>query len=78
MFCAIILGLMDKRAEGILRRNEHTSSEVVRLKDVKDFSVTFWLITIVCVTYYVAIFPFIGLGKFVLVSLYPRYSKSCL
>lgn len=63
MWCALILGFMDKRAERILRRHETASTEVVRLKDIKDFKVTFWLITIICVAYYVAIFPFIALAK---------------
>ncbi|KAJ8934927.1 hypothetical protein NQ314_013086 [Rhamnusium bicolor] len=63
MFCAIILGAFDKRSERILRRNNGTSGDVVRLMDVKDFKATFWLVTVICVTYYVAIFPFITLAK---------------
>ncbi|XP_075233186.1 lysosomal dipeptide transporter MFSD1-like isoform X2 [Lycorma delicatula] len=61
--CAVLLGLMDRRAERVLKRRENSSSEVVRITDVKDFTLTFWLITIVCVVYYIAIFPFIALGK---------------
>ncbi|KAJ8952492.1 hypothetical protein NQ318_003288 [Aromia moschata] len=63
MLCAIILGGLDKRAERILRRNDGASGDVVRLMDVKDFKATFWLVTVICVTYYVAIFPFITLAK---------------
>lgn len=37
--------------------------EVIKLTDVKDFSLPLWLIFIICVCYYVAVFPFIGLGK---------------
>lgn len=37
--------------------------EVIKLSDVKDFSLSLWLIFIICVCYYVAVFPFIGLGK---------------
>lgn len=62
-FCSVILGILDKRAERILRRNDTSSGEVVRLKDIKDFPISFWLVTIICVAYYVAIFPFIALGK---------------
>lgn len=36
--------------------------EVIHLSDVKDFPATLWLIFIICVAYYVAIFPFIALG----------------
>lgn len=57
------MGCLDKRAERILRRNEIVSDEVVSLKDVKDFPASFWLLGIICVAYYVAIFPFIALGK---------------
>ncbi|XP_022183884.1 major facilitator superfamily domain-containing protein 1 [Nilaparvata lugens] len=63
MLCAIILGWMDKRAEKALKRNENKSDEVVHLTDVKDFTFVFWLIAAICVLYYVAIFPFIALGK---------------
>uniref|UniRef100_A0A8C4E1Q8 Lysosomal dipeptide transporter MFSD1 n=1 Tax=Dicentrarchus labrax TaxID=13489 RepID=A0A8C4E1Q8_DICLA len=42
---------------------ERKYREVVKLTDVKDFPITLWLIFIICVGYYVAIFPFIGLGQ---------------
>lgn len=55
---------MDKRAEKVLRRrNNQQNSEVIRLTDVKDFPLSFWMISVVCVAYYVAVFPFIALGK---------------
>ena len=38
------------------------AGEVIRLSDVKDFPLNLWLIFIICVAYYVAIFPFIALG----------------
>ena len=61
---AIILGYLDKRAERILKKNAgQQSTEVIRFSDVKDFPATFWLMTLICVAYYVAIFPFIGLGQ---------------
>lgn len=63
MICSLILGFIDKRAERILRRNENSVNEVIRFKDVKGFNSNFWLITIICVAYYIAIFVFISLGK---------------
>lgn len=63
MFAALILGWMDKRAERILRRNENTSGETVQLSDIKTFKISFWMVSSICVAYYVAIFPFIALGK---------------
>jgi len=60
---ALLLGWMDKRAERILRRADDASGEVPRLSDVTTFKVPFWMVTVICVAYYVAIFPFIALGK---------------
>lgn len=60
---ALILGYLDKRAERILRTNAGQTTEVIRFSDVKEFPATFWLMTVICVAYYVAIFPFIGLGQ---------------
>jgi ADP-ribose pyrophosphatase YjhB (NUDIX family) len=54
---------MDKRAERILKRKTSQEGEVVRLTDVKDFPAIFWVISVVTVAYYVAVFPFIALGK---------------
>ncbi|KAK2912432.1 hypothetical protein Q8A73_006545 [Channa argus] len=61
--CALVLGFLDKRAEKILHKEQGQTGEVVQLKDVKDFPLPLWLIFIICVAYYVAIFPFIGLGQ---------------
>uniref|UniRef100_U5ET16 Lysosomal dipeptide transporter MFSD1 n=1 Tax=Corethrella appendiculata TaxID=1370023 RepID=U5ET16_9DIPT len=63
MLCALILGWMDKRAARILRRNDNPTGEVAKLSDVRTFKITFWMVTVICVAYYVAIFPFIALGK---------------
>jgi 1,4-dihydroxy-2-naphthoate octaprenyltransferase len=60
---ALILGYMDKKAERVLRRHDDAGGEVPRLSDVKTFKVSFWMVSVVCVAYYVAIFPFIALGK---------------
>ncbi|XP_063993855.1 major facilitator superfamily domain-containing protein 1-like [Diachasmimorpha longicaudata] len=63
MLCAVFLGLMDKRTETLLRRGHGEEKEVIRLTDVKYFNGIFWLIAVICIAYYVAIFPFIALGK---------------
>nr|CAD7194851.1 unnamed protein product [Timema douglasi] len=63
LVCALLLAWMDKRAERILKRRPPHEGEVVRLTDVKDFPALFWMVCIVCVAYYVAVFPFIALGK---------------
>jgi len=61
--CAVILAYLDKRAERLLHKTAGKTGEVIRFRDIFQFPLTFWLLTVVCVTYYVAIFPFIGLGN---------------
>lgn len=63
LFCALFLAYMDKRAERILKRKIAQEGQVVRLTDIKDFPAIFWLVSIICIAYYMAIFPFIALGK---------------
>ncbi|KAK6478695.1 major facilitator superfamily domain-containing protein 1 isoform X1 [Huso huso] len=63
LICALVLGYLDKRAEKILNKEQGKTGEVIKLTDVKDFSISLWLIFIICVCYYVAVFPFIGLGQ---------------
>ncbi len=68
LLCSLILAFYDKRAERILNRSAGQTGEVVRITDAKDFSLSFWMISIICVTYYVTIFPFTALGGFVLLN----------
>ncbi|ERE90983.1 major facilitator superfamily domain-containing protein 1 [Cricetulus griseus] len=63
LFCALVLAYLDRRAEKILHKEQGKTGDVIKLTDVKDFSLPLWLVFIICVCYYVAIFPFIGLGK---------------
>ncbi|XP_064880148.1 major facilitator superfamily domain-containing protein 1-like [Oncorhynchus nerka] len=63
LVCALVLGYLDKRAERILNTEQGGTGEVIKLTDVKDFPFPLWLIFIICVGYYVAIFTFIGLGQ---------------
>ncbi|XP_070367516.1 lysosomal dipeptide transporter MFSD1-like [Equus asinus] len=63
LICALALAYLDQRVERILHKEQGKTGEVIKLTDVKDFSLPLWLIFIICVSYYVAVFPFIGLGK---------------
>ncbi|KAL2095944.1 hypothetical protein ACEWY4_008092 [Coilia grayii] len=63
LMCAVMLGYLDRRAERILNKEAGKTGEVIKLTDVKDFPLQLWLIFLICVSYYVAIFPFIGLGQ---------------
>ena len=47
--CAVILGLMDKRAERILKKASVTDTgETFTFRDVLSFPTSFWLLSIVC------------------------------
>ena len=60
---AIILGILDRRAERIMRRSDQpVIAEVVRFSDIKHFDRSFWYLSVICVTYYVCVFPFVSLG----------------
>ncbi|XP_023371449.1 major facilitator superfamily domain-containing protein 1 isoform X1 [Otolemur garnettii] len=67
LICALVLAYLDQRAERILHKEQGKTGEVIKLTDVKDFSLPLWLIFVICVCYYVAVFPFIGLGNIVYV-----------
>ncbi|OXB70742.1 UNVERIFIED_CONTAM: hypothetical protein H355_005199 [Colinus virginianus] len=60
---ALILAYLDRRAEKLLCKEQGKTGEVMKLTDVKNFSLSLWLIFVICVCYYAAVFPFIGLGK---------------
>lgn len=61
--CALILGVLDKKRSKALHLDAAESGEKIKLSDILTFPVSFWLISVICVAYYVAIFPFIGLAK---------------
>lgn len=60
---SLILAYMDKRAERILARPSLISEEKISLKDATNFKSEFWMLAIICVTFYITIFPFIALGS---------------
>jgi len=62
LFCGLVMAFLDSRAARILKKSSAKTGEVIRITDVKDFPLSVWLIFIICVTYYVAVFPFISLG----------------
>lgn len=60
---SLILGYLDKRAQRVLNRRDPGETEVARLSDVAHFPISLWLVTLVIVTYYCSIFPFIAFAK---------------
>lgn len=49
--------------------------EKISLRDIKDFPVKLWLVFLVCVAYYVTVFPFIGLAVIFLMDKYGYVAK---
>ncbi|XP_037075781.1 LOW QUALITY PROTEIN: major facilitator superfamily domain-containing protein 1-like [Pollicipes pollicipes] len=77
---AVIMWFLDKRAQVILRRDEGKTGEEVHITDVKDFPVSFWMLTAICVFYYAAIFPFVSFGQVFFIRKFemtPAEANSC-
>lgn len=53
---------LDRRGERILKLKDGASEEKVVLKDIWRLKPTFWYVTLLCVTFYSAIFPFTSLS----------------
>lgn len=63
LLMSIILAFQDKRAERILKRTITRSDENIRLRDATNFKSEVWMLTLICVSFYLTIFPFIALGS---------------
>jgi len=66
--CSIFLAALDLRREKLLQQDTADTTEVVKITDVKTFSLPFWLLCATCVLYYSAVFPFLSLGQDFFVS----------
>ncbi|XP_059159545.1 major facilitator superfamily domain-containing protein 1-like [Physella acuta] len=60
--CAAILSFLDKRADKILSRSKVEPDEKIKLKDILKIPMTTWIMTFICVTFYVGVLPFTSLG----------------
>ena len=62
--CAVALAWMDRRRNRMLGIREiGEAGEVVKITVVKDFPISFWFLTLACLAYYGAIFPFVSLAQ---------------
>ena len=57
----IIYIFMDRRGERALELKDGSEEKIV-FKDIKEFKPSFWFVTLLCVTFYSAIFPFTNLS----------------
>ncbi len=62
LIAAFVYAVMDKHGENELNLPKPLADEKVKLSDVKVFSKSYWYVTILCVTFYSAIFPFTALS----------------
>jgi len=54
--------IMDRRGEHVLKLKDESAEEKVVFRDIKELKPTFWCVTLLCVTFYSAIFPFTALS----------------
>jgi MFS family permease len=57
-----IFNLLDKRGEKILKLKSDSADEGFSFKHIKEFKPSFWYVSLLCVTFYSAIFPFTALS----------------
>jgi len=58
----IIYIFMDKKGEKVLDLRKESIEEKVVFKDIKQLKPSFWYVSLLCVTFYSAIFPFTSLA----------------
>jgi uncharacterized membrane protein len=68
LLCAIILAALDYRRTRVIPQEPIKAGDEIKLTDALKFPVSLWLVFIICVAFYCAIFPFISLGKVFFIS----------
>lgn len=58
----IVYVIMDKHGERQLKLTESETEEKIVFKDIKNFKPAFWYISMLCVLFYSAVFPFTALS----------------
>jgi MFS family permease len=61
LFANVVYVFLDRKGEKALQLQDGSGDKVV-LKDIAFFKPTFWYVTMLCVTFYSAIFPFTSLA----------------
>jgi MFS family permease len=84
LFCLVSLAanfayiVLDRRGEAALGLREAGGGDKIVLSDIGKFGAPFWYVTILCVTFYSAIFPFTALSTDFFVDKWgvPRYAET--
>jgi len=58
----LVYNLLDRRGEKTLALKEEGGGDKIVLGDIKKFTSSYWFVTLLCVTFYSAIFPFTALS----------------
>ncbi len=62
VLCNLVSNLMDRRGERILDQRDEGGGDRIVLADIKAFRPSYWYVTLLCLTFYSAIFPFTALS----------------
>ncbi len=57
-----IFNLLDMRGEKVLKLKSESADEGFSFQHIKEFKASFWLVSLLCVTFYSAVFPFTALS----------------
>ena len=69
LICCVMIILLDKRGAKLLER-EQLQIKKITLRDIKNFSISFWLIAIVVTIYYPVIYSFTAIGQLFIINKY--------
>jgi MFS family permease len=58
----IVYILLDRRGENILALKDEGGGDAIVVADIKKFNPSYWYVTLLCLTFYSAIFPFTALS----------------
>jgi MFS family permease len=58
ILCNIVYIFLDRKGEHVLKLKEGEVEEKIVISDIVKFKPSFWFVTLLCVTFYSAIFPF--------------------
>ncbi|CAF1059338.1 unnamed protein product [Adineta ricciae] len=81
LVCALILWVLDIRRRKVVQEdNPPDPNDEFHIRDIRHFSASLYCVFIICVFYYVAIFPFIAAAQLLFESKYnlsPAWSNAC-
>jgi len=62
VLCNLVFNLMDRHGEQVLELAKPGAGDRIVFSDIRKFTSSYWLVVLLCVTFYSAIFPFTALA----------------